>query len=395
MTRRRKQTPKRRPYRPSRGRSSHGPVELPPSPAGVRLDRLSLRDAVGIGAMLAVFSAALVGGGFIGGGDDLITRWEYATRAETAEATVAAVIGGRPEVVFTTADGTEVTTVARGSHRHGDPLAAEVLYLPADPQEASLPEGLWVPPILYCLPLALAVLVLAVRHPRGPHDLLYRARVRAYKRRKPLERVFTRPIVLRSVAGAVLAISAAVLLPSGLVMAASARPAEAELPAGTIASVIVGGALIGPAAYLLFQARWRYLERAPREKPPAPPSLLSDRAHLALLCSPVVVLLLAAVFALLIEEKPVTTPVQGTARVLAVGCGDVIGRARGCNDAVALGYEVDGVLYQSVLRTRSWTYHEGQEVPVVWDADDPSNVRLDEAEATSGRYPGFRVGTAE
>jgi hypothetical protein len=126
-----------------------------------------------------------------------------------------------------------------------------------------------------------------------------------------------------------------------------------------------------------------------------PPSLLSGRAYLALLCSPVAVLLLGAVFATLIEEKPITALVQGTARVLAVGCGDVIGRARGCNEAVAFGYEVNGVPYRSVLKTQGWTYHEGREVPVVWDADDPSNVWLDEAEATGGRYPGFTVGRAE
>ncbi|MDE3724376.1 hypothetical protein PWG71_23540 [Nocardiopsis sp. N85] len=364
----RKPAPQRRSYRPSQGRSFLQPVGLPRGLAEVRLDRLSTRDAIGINIGLALLGLI----GLLGGGGDLITRWEYATRAETVHGTVTAVVDGRPEVVFTTADGAEVTTTARGSHDPAGPLKVTVRHLPGDPESAVLDNGLWVPPLLYGAPPVLILLVLLLRHPRGPHETPYRARLRAYQRKEPPGPVFTRPITSRLAAGAVLAAVAVALLASGTGWAAAARPAGSATGLPAIAASALGAALVLPGFHLLFQGWCRYLERAPREKSPAPPKPLSGRAYLALLCSPVAVLLLVAVPAMLIEEKPIATPVQGTARVLAVGCGDVIG-----DDRVALAYEVDGLAYTATAAMPGLDLEPGDEARVAWDADDPTLVRVE------------------
>ncbi|MFL1427582.1 MULTISPECIES: hypothetical protein [unclassified Nocardiopsis] len=348
------------------------------------LDSPLRRDAVAVNLIMGPILGALAVFGLFWGVDDAVTRWEYATRAETSPGTVTAVVDGRPEVVFTTADGTEVTTLARGTHLHGDDLDVDVLHLPGEPEEAALSDGMWVPPLLYCAPAVLALIAFGVQHPNGPRAVLYRARQRAHRfhrsnrarRRRAADTALTAPVVVRLAAGGVLATGSAVVLAVTLLRVATGMW-EGANPEFLLAAA--AALLFLPGLNLLFQGWWRYLEHVSREKPPAPPRLLPEGVIIGgwVLSVPVVIVVVAAAFVVGIRGEHIEDPVHGTGTVLSTGCGD-INTGRGCGGRVVVEYDADGLRYVAVVGDLGRDLNAGARLPLVWDAGDPMRVRSGE-----------------
>lgn len=304
------------------------------------------------------------------GAGDVVTRLAYETDSATASGTVVEVERGRPVVVFTTADGTEVTATARGEYRRGDPLGVTVRYLPHDPWEATVGDALWVPPLFFALPLLPVAVLLFLRHPNGPRARAYRARVRARQHGRPPEGAFGPPVVLWSVSGTVFTVCALALIAASLYGFDTWDDGQLFPVLG-----LIGAALLPPGLDMLFQGRLRYLERVPGRRDPVPPRLFRGGLYMGLLgvacTAPIVLLVFVSVAA------DVETPEEGTARVVAAGCGDVIGNSRGCRDLVALEYEVDGLRYTQTTDDVGFDFAPGDEALVAWDADDPSLVRVE------------------
>ncbi|CAL9451465.1 hypothetical protein SUDANB121_02465 [Nocardiopsis dassonvillei] len=303
---------------------------------------------------------------------DVLTRLDYETASATAPGTVVEIDRGRPVVAFTAADGTEVTAIARGEYRHGDPLDVTVRYLPEDPWEAMVGDALWVPPLLFAVPLVPVAVFLLLRHPNGPRAQAYRARVRARERGRAPEGAFSPPVVLWAVSGTVFTVCALVLIATSLYGFDTWDDGQLFPVLG-----VVGSALLPPGLDMLFQGRLRYLERVPAGREPVPPRLFRSGFYMALLgaaCTAPIILLVFVSTATDVE-----TPEEGTATVLAAGCGDVVGNARGCRDLVALEYEVDGLRYTQTTDDVGFDFAPGDEALVAWDADDPSLVRVEGA----------------
>ncbi|MFE6306070.1 DUF3592 domain-containing protein [Nocardiopsis sp. NPDC057823] len=301
---------------------------------------------------------------------DAVTRLHYATGSATAPGTVQEIREGRPVVAFTTADGTEVTTEVRGDHRRGDPIDVTVRYLPERPTEAMLDGSSWIPPILFFLPAAPLLVLLVLRHPHGPRAALYRARLRGLAGAEPAERPPGLTPLLFS--GALLTVGGAALVVVALAAFESWRSSDL-FPA----LAVVGAALFPPGLDLLFRGRLLRLERGPSRPVPAPPRLWSTEAYAVMIGLAFLVVPLTLLVAWSVAEGEVDDPEEGTATVVAAGCGDVIGNGRGCEDGVALAYEVDGLPHTATADMLGLALEPGEEVRVVWDAEDPSLVLLE------------------
>lgn len=305
------------------------------------------------------------------GAADALTRLDYETDSAVASGTIVEIDRGRPVVAFTTADGTEVTTSARGEHLHGDPLEVTVRYLTERPTEAMLDGSLWIPPILFAVPLVPVIVWLVLRHPRGPRAVLYRARVRARELGRPPEGPLNLAVTLWLVSGFVLTACGLALITGSLASIDSWSDFDLFVALG-----LLGAALLPTGLDMLIHGLSRYLERAPGAKEPVPPKLFGSGTYLGLFgvfCVGAPLVLLVVVSA----ATDVETPEDGTATVLAAGCGDVVGNARGCRSLVALEYEVDGLRYTQTTDDVGFDFAPGDEALVAWDADDPSLVRVE------------------
>ncbi|MGW9346077.1 hypothetical protein [Nocardiopsis flavescens] len=344
-----------------------GPLGTPlPSETGPKPGAAFVRVAV-LMPFLG-FAAALLLSFGVG---DALTRLDYATGSATAPGTVLEVDRGRPVVAFTTPDGTGVVTAARGGHPRGGPPDVTVRYLPDRPEEAMVDGAFWMPPVLLAVPLLPVAVLLVLRHPSGPRALLYRAQVRARAAGRPPQGPLNLPVALRLVSGGVVTVSAAALLTASLAAFGAGDGSDLFPALG-----LLGAALLPVGLELLFHGALRYLERAPAAREPVPPKLFGSGVYPALLGAVAV----AAPIALLVSvsmARDVDTPEQGTATVVAAGCGDAVGEARGCRDLVALEYEVDGLTYTQTADDLGIDFAPGDRARVAWDADDPSLVRVE------------------
>ncbi|WP_306368290.1 hypothetical protein [Nocardiopsis sp. CC223A] len=302
---------------------------------------------------------------------DALTRLHYTTASATATGTVLEIDRGRPVVAFTTADGTEVTTTARGDHLRDDPREVTVRYLTDRPTEAMLDGSLWIPPILFMVPLIPVVVWLVLRHPHGPRAVLYRARVRARELGRPPEGTLNLAVTLWLVCGFVVTACGLALITGALASIDSWSDFDLFVALG-----LIGAALLPTGLDMLVHGLGRYLERAPGATEPVQPKLFGSGTYLGLygvffVGAPLVLLVLVSM------ETDVDTPEKGTATVLAVGCGDMIGNGRYCDDKVALEYEVDGLRYTQTTDDVGFDLTPGDEARVAWDADDPSLVRVE------------------
>ena len=305
------------------------------------------------------------------GAGDAFTRLQYTSASATAVGTIVEIDRGRPVVVFTAADGTKVTATARGDHRRGDPREVTVRYLTGRPTEVMLEGSLWIPPVLFAVPLVPLAAWLVLRHPDGPRAALYRARVRARALGRPPEGPVDLAVALWLVPGFVCTACGSVLVAGSLVSVRSWSGFDLFTALG-----LLGAALLPTGLDMLFHGLVRYLERVPGTAEPVPPKLFGSGVYVGLLGA----LGVGVPLALMVFASAVTgvdTPEDGTATVLAAGCGDVVGRGRLCRTKVAVEYEVDGLRYIQTADDEGFDFTPGDEALVVWDADDPSLVRVE------------------
>jgi hypothetical protein len=91
---------------------------------------------------------------------------------------------------------------------------------------------------------------------------------------------------------------------------------------------------------------------------------------------PVVIAAMVVVSVFGVRAGSIEDPVHGTGTVLSTGCGG-INTGRGCGDRVVVDYEADGLRYVGVVGDRGQDLNAGARLPVVWEADDPSLVRVE------------------
>ncbi|MDT0330772.1 hypothetical protein [Nocardiopsis lambiniae] len=327
-------------------------------------------------AVLAVIAV----GGLAGTGLAALASYQeehrvLAERGHPATARVVAVVNGDPRVSFTTADGTEVTAIARGGHDHGGPRDVAVRHLPGDPAvvvtEGYTPRPWWV--VALTLP---AVLGLGLWYlPGSLRDAHHRHRVRAHKDGAERTAREARRRVLPWT------VSASTLVTAAAATAAFVR--IAPYPALIAAGVLATGALALGARALLLHA-----EHAPAPRPPRPIRLLPRGTGVVLCCAAFLSVPLGlsahGLTGLYLEHRAFArdTTAAGTAEILSQG--EVGGRGP-CRWSADLRYTADGLTYEQ--RVTEFCSDDAvdllkgtTEVDVEWPASDPARVRVVTAE---------------
>lgn len=318
------------------------------------------------------FVAVVVLGGLLGTSvyltiAELVRRAAFEHHGRTVAATVVEIRHGDPVVSFTTAEGEEITSVAHGEYRHGDLREVEARHLVDRPGAVALADHRWAP--WWALPLG-AALVFSVHArwaPTGIRGGWVWRRTRTHVRGAD-PRGWTRRALMRPALGAAALLALAAAFAS-LPVALGEVPGLAAAPEGLLPLVPATVCVVG-AGTVAVRAAYRWAERVPAPHPPRPFPLLS----LGWFWLPSLVVCAAAavwVFAALLVDRPEHRE-SGTAEVIDVFCE---AQARGpCTPYLVLRYEVDGLPYVEDVRGG----HVRGGVPVEWDPEDPTDVRIAE-----------------
>ncbi|CAL9451349.1 hypothetical protein SUDANB121_02463 [Nocardiopsis dassonvillei] len=294
---------------------------------------------------------------------DALQRAVFAAEGVPVRATALETADGRVKVEFTTPTGNSVVTWADGEYRPHPEHAVTVLHLADDPALAQVADH--EPGFggaLALLLLAFPAVLFSLHHRSGLRAGWFVRRFRVHVQgpaRRP------RRLVPLAAAAVVLTVLAAV--PVVAVLSVDRTELLVEEAHRLLLPVPV---LLFCALVALIRVVHRYAEDRPVGRFPRPFRLLPVGSARALL----VLFTAAALVAVAWSEypEPMADPVPGTAEVLDAG-------SRGSGFRLDIRYEVDGLThYRSVGAGRALGEGllEDDTVGVVWDADDPGNVRL-------------------
>ncbi|CAL9451284.1 hypothetical protein SUDANB121_02461 [Nocardiopsis dassonvillei] len=318
------------------------------------------------------FAAVVALGGLLGcavylAAAELVRRTAFEYHGRTVAATVVEVRHGDPVVAFTTAEGEEVTAVAHGGYRHGDPREVAARHLADRPDAVALADHRWAPWWALLPAFAAAGAVHARWAPTGIRGGWAWRRAKTHVK-GPDPGGWNRRAPIRPALGAAALLAMAAAL-TALPVALGDVSGLAVAPEGLIPLVPATVCVVG-AGTVAVRAAYRWAERVPAPRPPRPFRLLSPGwfwlPALAVFAA-AMVWGVAAPWIGRPEHRE-----AGTAEVVDVRC-EARGRG-GCASYLTLRYEADGLSYVEEVPGR---YVRGG-VPVEWDPEDPTDVRIAE-----------------
>ncbi|MFL1427585.1 MULTISPECIES: hypothetical protein [unclassified Nocardiopsis] len=314
-------------------------------------------------AGLAVIIGLVCGMGFSAWVGGVLQRAAFAEEGVPVRATVLETNDTQVKVEYLTPRSGRVVTWVDGEYRPDPERIVPVLYLSGDHTVAQLADRAPWPgwPLLLGSPVLFAVLC-SLHHRLGFRAGWFVRRFRVHAQGPP-ER--PRRLVPLLVTAVVLVVLAAVP-----VVALLRSDRTEVLARETYWTLIPVPPLLFCALIALIRVAYRYAEDRPVTRFPRPFRLLPAgvvRATLVLLMA----VGLAAVIRLEFPE-PMARPVRGTAEVLGVG-------SNSREVELEIRYEVDGVVHRRFVEVGD-SLGEGllvdDTVDIVWDADDPGDVRV-------------------
>lgn len=298
--------------------------------------------------------------------DQAMTRAAFANGVPV-EAVVTGVDHGEPMVRFTTDEGREVTTTARGEHTPDDPPERLVVHLPEDPERAVTADHRW-PWWPWLVPVALLVSSFMVLwHRGGVRAGYFRRRVRLLRWGPPGEGPPWRHVLPW-------AATAALLVAAGVGLYLLPLLANTYVPSELFG---VGAALVVHGLGLAVQALYRHAEhapihRAPRVFRPLPPGVVAVPGvvlFVGIFLAPLLPIAFAAV-------TPDGHREHGTAAIVDYDCR---GGAELCVYSITVEYEDGDLIHRNSLtvgaRERAEQLIRAAEAPVSWSSGDPTDLR--------------------
>lgn len=298
--------------------------------------------------------------------DQTMTRAAFANGV-TVEATVTGVDHGEPVVRFTTGEGVEITTIARGGHTLEDPLERTVLHLPGVPEQAVTIDHEW-PWWPWLVPVALFLALVVVLWNRGGVRAGWFLRRVRVLRWGPPGRGAPWRHVLPWATGAVSLVAIGIGLYLLPLLSNTYVPSEL---------FGVGAALVVYGLGLAVQALYRYAEHAPLHRAPRVFRPL-PRGVVAL---PGLILFAAAsltpLFSIALSAAESDGPREhGNAEIIAHDC---LWYSKSCVYRITVEYEAGGLTYRDSLDARPKGQAEelvrAAQAPVGWALEDPTDLR--------------------